>query len=97
MRRALNAAYFLLGFFIVFGLVFFFYGPAASPTACPKYDVVQLVMTPFGPMVIQTKKDSYAEKYHSLKQFKHFSGWITFEEYRAWQQELREKAKEGAI
>jgi len=51
---------------------------------CPKYDVVILANSPFGPIVMGTEKGTYTEKYHSLEQFLNGEGWITLEEFNAW-------------
>ena len=58
-------------------------------TVCPKQSVVEMVLTPFGPMIVETPKDTYNEKYHSEEQFLQGGGWLTLEEYEA----LTEKYK----
>ena len=95
MKRSLKEAWVLLGFFIVFAVVFFFYGCATNKVICPSEDVVDFVLTPYGPIVLQTEKGRYStEENHSLEGFLALDGWITLEEYRAWKAELQ---KEGTI
>jgi len=62
--------------------------------ACPKYNVVDRGMSPFGPIIIQTNKDHYNEKNHSLEKFLNSDGWITLEEFEAWRAEQIKKYQE---
>lgn len=51
---------------------------------CPYTNIVELGMSPIGPLTIWTEKDCYNEKYHSLEQFLGFDGWLTLKEYEAY-------------
>ena len=62
--------------FIMFGLFSLFVS-----CACPKHDSIIAVFTPFGPMLIETEKDTFSEKNHSKEKFFIGEGWITTEEY----------------
>ena len=82
---------------IALGVILLFLCGCAT---CPNYTVVEVLMTPLGPMFIQTEKDNYSEKNHSLEQFKEGTGWVTVQEYEAWLEELEPeetKKLEGAI
>lgn len=60
---------------------------------CPPTDVVHLVLTPFGFMVVEVEEGTYKEGKHSLEKFLIASGWITPEEYDEYIKGL-EKAQE---
>ena len=64
--------------FMIFIVAVVFSGCA---TKCPKYDTVEWVLTPFGPIIVETEKDTYSEEFHSLELFKQGIGWITSEEW----------------
>lgn len=77
-------------------LIFYmlFAGCATTPPCCPDLDVADLILTPYGPIVVITDKDHYCKDQHSLEKFLTGHGWITLEEYEAWKAELE---KEGSI
>jgi hypothetical protein len=56
-----------------------------------------MVYTPFGPMVMETERDSYCEERHSRQRFMRADGWLTLEEYEAWEAELKEKQEADSI
>ena len=67
-------------------------------TICPAQDTIDMVWTPYGWIIISTEKDTYNQERHSLEKFIEGDGWITVEEYEAWQAELAEQEqKEDSI
>ena len=80
----------------ILGVILVFVGCA---TVCPPQAVVEIMWTPFGPIVIETGEDTYCEERHSKERFMRGDGWLTLEEYEAmakkWEQEAEEA--EGSI
>ena len=78
--------------FVIIGILVVLLGCA---TKCPKYDIVEWVLTPFGPIIVETEKDTYSEEFHSLELFKQGIGWITSEEWDELVEEYeRQKRKQ---
>lgn len=76
----------------ILGMILVFLGCAA---VCPPQTVVKIVWTPFGPMTVQTERDTYCEERHSEKLFLRGDGWITLEEYKALVKKWKAKAKDS--
>ena len=63
-------------------------------TICPPQDIVEWLHTPYGLAVIQTDKNFYSEKNHSIELFMQGQGWITVEEYKELEKQYQ---KEGGL
>jgi len=77
----------IISLLIILGVILLCAWGCAS---CPKETTVELMMTPFGPMVLGTDKDRYSEDKHSMEQFMSGEGWLTLEE---WELYIKEQEK----